>query len=59
MYAVFSGWQMKISHLRKALSFDHEMTYNVWRIAMRVVIPLAIVLAIVGIAQQAYALLLT
>ena len=59
VYAVFSGWQMKISHLRKALSFDHEMTYNVWRIAMRVVIPLAIVLAIVGIAQQAYALLLT
>lgn len=57
VYAVFSGWQMKISHLRKALSFDHEAVYNLWRIAMRLAIPLAIVVAILGIAQQAYVLL--
>ncbi len=51
-YAVFSGWQMKISHLRKALNFSHEMTYNLWRVAMRLVIPLAVLAALVGLVGQ-------
>lgn len=46
--AVFSGWQMKISHLRKSLNFSSEGIYNLWRIAVRVIVPLAIVLALVG-----------
>lgn len=48
VYAIFSGWQMKISHLRKSLNFDSELHYNLWRVAVRLVIPLAIVIAIVG-----------
>lgn len=46
--AVFSGWQMKISHLRKSLNFGSEGVYNLWRVAVRIVVPLAIVLALVG-----------
>lgn len=46
--AVFSGWQMKISHLRKSLNFGSEGSYNIWRIAVRIIVPLAIVLALVG-----------
>lgn len=46
--AVFVGWQMKISHLRKSLNFSSEAIYNVWRIAVRIVVPLAIILALVG-----------
>lgn len=53
VYAVFSGWQMKISHLRKALNFKHEMIYNLWRVAMRLVIPLAVLLALAGLLGQA------
>lgn len=49
LYAIFSGWMMKISHLRKALNFDQEVVYNLWRIAVRVVIPVAIVVAIMGL----------
>lgn len=46
--AVFSGWQMKISHVRKSLNFGSEGVYNLWRIAVRIIVPLAIVLALVG-----------
>lgn len=46
--AIFAGWQMKISHLRKSLNFSSEGIYNIWRIAVRIVVPLAIVLAMVG-----------
>lgn len=52
VYALFSGWQMKISHLRKALNFSHEMTYNLWRVAMRLVIPLAVLVALLGLVGQ-------
>jgi hypothetical protein len=52
VYAVFSGWTMKISHLRKALGFDNEVLYNLWRVAMRIVIPLSIVLALVGLLMH-------
>lgn len=54
IYAVFVGWIMKISHLRKSLNFGQEMTYNLWRIAVRVVAPLAIVLAIIAIVLGAF-----
>lgn len=53
LYAVFSGWLMKISHLRKALNFKQEAVYNLWRIAVRVVIPLAIIIAIIGLVMPA------
>lgn len=53
LYAIFSGWMMKISHLRKALNFDQEIIYNLWRIAVRVIIPLAIVVAIIGLIVPA------
>lgn len=46
--AVFAGWQMKISHVRKSLNFGSEGIYNIWRIAVRIIVPLAVVLAIVG-----------
>lgn len=46
--AMFAGWQMKISHLRKSLNFASEGVYNLWRIAVRIIVPLAILLAIIG-----------
>lgn len=49
LYAIFTGWLMKISHLRKALNFNSEALYNIWRIAVRLVVPLALLLAIIGI----------
>lgn len=51
IYALFVGWVMKISHLRKALNFSNEAIYNLWRIAVRIVLPLAIVLAIIAIVM--------
>lgn len=56
-YALFVGWQMKISHLRKALGFDQELVYNLWRVLVRLVVPLSIVLALVGLVQSAWLLL--
>ncbi|MEB3754729.1 hypothetical protein [Acinetobacter sp. MD2(2019)] len=49
LYAIFAGWIMKISHLRKALNFSNELLYNLWRIAVRIVLPIAIILAIISI----------
>lgn len=46
--AVFSGWQMKISHMRKSLNFKSEGIYNIWRVAIRILVPLLIVVAIAG-----------
>ncbi|MEB3768045.1 hypothetical protein [Acinetobacter sp. MD2] len=51
IYAVFVGWIMKISHLRKALSFSNEAIYNIWRIAIRIVLPIAILTAMVAIVM--------
>ncbi|MDN5566579.1 MAG: hypothetical protein L0G25_07210 [Psychrobacter sp.] len=48
LLSVFVGWQMKISHLRKSLNFASEGFYNVWRIAIRIIVPLALVLALLG-----------
>ena len=49
IYAVFAGWIMKISHLRKSLNFSSEVFYNIWRIAVRVVLPLSIIVAIISV----------
>jgi len=46
--SVYSGWAMKISHARKELSLPSELLYNLWRVAIRIVCPLAIVLVLVG-----------
>lgn len=48
-YAIFAGWMMKVSHLRKALNFNNEMIYNLWRIGVRVVLPLSIIVAMVSV----------
>lgn len=52
IYAIFSGWKMKSSHLRKALDFNNEGLYNLWRVTVRLVIPLAVVIALIGLVQQ-------
>lgn len=49
--SIFAGWQMKISHLRKSLNFANEAVYNLWRVAIRIFVPLALLLAMVGWVQ--------
>jgi len=51
-YSIFVGWMMKISHLRKAMNFKNELLYNLWRIAVRVILPLAIIVAIISYLGQ-------
>ncbi|SDB92212.1 hypothetical protein [Acinetobacter boissieri] len=46
LYSLFAGWMMKISHLRKVLNFSNEIYYNAWRIAVRIVAPVSIIVAI-------------
>lgn len=48
LYAIFVGWLMKISHLRKSLNFSNEMLYNVWRVFIRIVMPVSIIVALAG-----------
>ena len=48
LYAIFGGWFMKISHLRKALNFEQEAIYNLWRVMIRIAIPLALIVAMIG-----------
>ena len=45
---IFVGWLMKISHLRKSLNFSSEVIYNLWRVFIRIVAPLSIVVALIG-----------
>ena len=52
LLSVFVGWQMKISHLRKSLNFANEGFYNLWRIAIRLLVPLALILALIGWVLQ-------
>ncbi|MFW1807972.1 hypothetical protein [Acinetobacter ursingii] len=49
IYSIFAGWIMKISHLRKSMNFSNELFYNLWRIAVRIVLPLSIILAMLAI----------
>ncbi|MEN8409237.1 hypothetical protein ABFP33_04615 [Acinetobacter bereziniae] len=52
IYSIFVGWMMKISHLRKAINFSSEGFYNIWRIAVRIILPLAILMALVAYIGQ-------
>lgn len=52
LLSIFAGWRMKISHLRKSLNFGNEGFYNLWRIAIRLVVPLALILALIGWVMQ-------
>lgn len=52
IYSIFVGWIMKISHLRKALNFSNEAFYNIWRIAVRIVLPVSIVVAMISFIGQ-------
>ncbi len=52
LLSIFAGWQMKISHLRKSLNFANEGFYNLWRVAIRLIVPLALVLALIGWIMQ-------
>lgn len=40
--AIYAGWVMKMSHARKALKLPSEAAYNIWRIAIRWVVPLSL-----------------
>lgn len=46
--AIFSGWQMKISHMRKSFNFSSEGIYNLWRVVIRLLVPLLVLLALIG-----------
>ncbi len=48
LLSIFAGWRMKISHLRKSLNFGNEGLYNLWRVAIRLIVPLALILALIG-----------
>ncbi len=48
MLSIFAGWLMKISHLRKSMNFSSEGFYNIWRIAIRIIVPLAVLVGLVG-----------
>ncbi len=52
LLSVFAGWRMKISHLRKSLNFGNEVFYNLWRITIRLIVPLALILALIGWVLQ-------
>lgn len=54
IYALFAGWIMKISHLRKSMNFSSEGFYNLWRIAVRVVLPVSIIVAMVAVLGQLF-----
>ncbi len=54
IYSIFVGWIMKISHLRKAMNFSNELVYNIWRIAIRIVLPLAIIIAIISVVGKLF-----
>ena len=43
------GWAMKISHVRKALAFGSEALYNLWRVAVRLLLPLLCLWALTGL----------
>ncbi|MCP5173919.1 MAG: hypothetical protein H6996_02290 [Moraxellaceae bacterium] len=47
-FAVLTGWMLKISHVRKALNFSSEASYNLWRVSIRIVVPITIVWLMVG-----------
>lgn len=52
LLSIFAGWRMKISHLRKSLNFSSEALYNLWRVAIRLIVPLALIFALIGWVMQ-------
>lgn len=46
--SVFAGWVMKISHARKELELPGEGVYNLWRVAVRIVVPLSVLFVLAG-----------
>lgn len=46
--SLFAGWVMKISHARKELALPNEGLYNLWRVTVRIALPLAIVWVLSG-----------
>ena len=52
LLSLFAGWRMKVSHLRKSLNFGNEGFYNLWRVAIRLIVPLALILALIGWVMQ-------
>lgn len=51
-YTIFVGWLMKISHVRKSINFSSEAIYNLWRVLMRIGLPLAVIFALAGLIWQ-------
>lgn len=49
-FALLSGWAMKISHVRKALNFSSEGVYNIWRVGVRIAVPMIVLWLLVGMA---------
>jgi hypothetical protein len=39
---------IKISHARKALNFSHEAVYNLWRVFIRLAVPVTILWLLVS-----------
>lgn len=44
--SLYTGWVMKMSHLRKAVNLPSELLYNVLRIALRWLAPITLLLAV-------------
>lgn len=51
LQAVFAGWLMKVSHGRKALELPSELSYNLWRVAARWLVPVLIIMTLVDLAR--------
>ena len=41
-------------HLRKAMNFSNEAFYNIWRIAVRIALPIAIIAAIAAVLGKLF-----
>ncbi len=49
--AIYAGWVMKTSHARKALQLPSEGVYNLWRVAIRWVAPITLLVALYQLAS--------
>lgn len=52
LQAVFAGWLMKVSHGRKALELPSELSYNIWRVAARWLMPVLTVVVLADLARS-------
>lgn len=53
--SVFAGWAMKISHARKELNLPAEGIYNLWRVAVRILLPLVLLWVLSGLVSGLFA----